>query len=69
MARHRRRALSGHGHRPDGARAPAGVAWPDGQPVVRLPSGQEVDVLEEGGAWAETGSPELSQAYAEVSED
>ncbi|MBO8185338.1 DUF6278 family protein [Streptomyces spirodelae] len=44
------------------------VLWPDGQPVVRLPSGREVDVLEEGGAWAETGSPELSQAYAEVSE-
>lgn len=40
-----------------------------GQPVVRLPSGREADVLEEGGAWAETGSPELSQAYAEVSED
>ncbi|CAL9600973.1 hypothetical protein SUDANB19_05415 [Streptomyces sp. enrichment culture] len=42
--------------------------WPDGQPVVRLPSGREVDVLAEGGAWAETGSPELSQVYAEVSE-
>ncbi|MGI5348079.1 DUF6278 family protein [Streptomyces sp. CA-250714] len=45
------------------------VLWPDRQPVVQLPSGREVDVLEEGSAWAETGSPELSQAYAEVSED
>ncbi|UNS99712.1 DUF6278 family protein [Streptomyces tubbatahanensis] len=45
------------------------VRWPDGQPVVRLPSGREVDVLAEGATWAETGSPELSQAYAEVSED
>ncbi|NSC24577.1 hypothetical protein FM076_26850 [Streptomyces albus subsp. chlorinus] len=45
------------------------VRWPDGQPVVRLPSGREVDVLAEGTTWAETGTPELSQAYAEVSED
>ncbi|SER78816.1 hypothetical protein SAMN05421870_104241 [Streptomyces qinglanensis] len=45
------------------------VRWPNGQPVVRLPSGREADVLEEGTNWAETGSPELSQAYAEVSED
>ena len=44
------------------------VQWPDGQPVVLLPSGREMDVLEEGTAWAETGSPELSQAYAEASE-
>ncbi|GAA2095272.1 DUF6278 family protein [Streptomyces albiaxialis] len=42
--------------------------WPDGQPVVRLPSGVELDVLEAGANWAETGSPELSQVYAEASE-
>lgn len=40
----------------------------DGQPVVRLPSGRELDVLEEGASWAETGTPELSQLYAEFSE-
>ncbi|MCF6522913.1 DUF6278 family protein [Streptomyces sp. JJ36] len=43
--------------------------WPGGQPVVRLPSGLEVDVLEEGRSWAATGTPELSQIYAELSED
>lgn len=42
--------------------------WPDGSPVVRLSSGRELAVLEEGAAWAVTGSPELSQVYAEVSE-
>ncbi|OEU91660.1 hypothetical protein DB35_09010 [Streptomyces abyssalis] len=48
-----------------------GAAWrlrPDGQPVVRLESGRELDVLEEGTSWAETGTPELSQRYAEFSE-
>lgn len=40
----------------------------DGQPVVRLLSGRELDVLEEGASWAETGTPELSQLYAEFSE-
>jgi len=48
-----------------------GAGWqlrPDGQPVVRLPSGRELDVLEEGASWAETGTPELSQLYAEFSE-
>ncbi|NGO67274.1 DUF6278 family protein [Streptomyces boncukensis] len=43
--------------------------WPDGQPVVRLPSGRDVDVLAAGASWAESGSPELSQLYAEASED
>lgn len=43
--------------------------WPGGQPVVKLPSGLEVDVLEEGRSWAATGTPELSHIYAEVSED
>jgi hypothetical protein len=48
-----------------------GAGWrlrPDGQPVVRLGSGRELDVLEEGMSWAETGTPELSQLYAEFSE-
>ncbi|HWM39774.1 MAG TPA: DUF6278 family protein [Streptomyces sp.] len=48
-----------------------GAGWQlrqDGQPVVRLPSGRELDVLEEGASWAETGTPELSQLYAEFSE-
>jgi hypothetical protein len=48
-----------------------GADWrlrPDGQPVVRLESGRELDVLEEGAAWAETGTPELSQVYGEFSE-
>ncbi|SCK42188.1 DUF6278 family protein [Streptomyces sp. WMMB 322] len=48
-----------------------GARWrlrPDGQPVVRLGSGRELDVLEEGASWAETGTPELSQLYAEFSE-
>lgn len=40
----------------------------DDQPVVRLGSGRELDVLEEGASWAETGTPELSQLYAEFSE-
>lgn len=44
------------------------VRWSDGRLMVRLPSGREVDVLAEGTTWAETGSPELSQAYAEASE-
>lgn len=43
--------------------------WTTGQPVVRLPSGLEIDVLEEGRAWAATGTPELAQLYAELSDD
>lgn len=43
--------------------------WPTGQPVVRLPSGLEIDVLEEGRSWADTGTPELAQLYAELSDD
>ncbi|MGG2459605.1 DUF6278 family protein [Streptomyces sp. RGM 3693] len=42
--------------------------WPDGQPVVRLASGREVDVVAAGHAWADDGAPELSQVYAEVAE-
>jgi hypothetical protein len=43
--------------------------WPDGQPVVALGSGREIDVVEIGSSWAATGSPELSQLYGEVAED
>ncbi|GHB74180.1 hypothetical protein GCM10010347_50650 [Streptomyces cirratus] len=42
--------------------------WPNGQPVIRLASGRELNVIETGVSWAMTGSPELSQAYAEASE-
>jgi hypothetical protein len=48
-----------------------GARWrlrQDGQPVVRLGSGRELDVLEEGVSWAETGTPELSQLYSEYAE-
>lgn len=48
-----------------------GAGWEsrsDGEPVVRLPSGRQLDVLAEGASWAETGTPELSQLYAEFSE-
>ncbi|NLU65985.1 DUF6278 family protein [Streptomyces sp. HNM0574] len=40
----------------------------EGQPVVRLPSETDVEVLAEGTSWAETGTPELSQLYAEAAE-
>ena len=42
--------------------------WPNGQPVVRLSSGREFDVVASGHAWASSGAPELSQLYAEVAE-
>ncbi|WP_432192262.1 DUF6278 family protein [Streptomyces sp. bgisy027] len=42
--------------------------WPDGQPVVRLASGREFDVVASGREWAVSGVPELSQLYAEVAE-
>lgn len=42
--------------------------WPGGQPVVRLASGREVNVVEAGLDWAMSGSPELSQVYAEAAE-
>ncbi|MFI2433133.1 DUF6278 family protein [Streptomyces sp. NPDC018693] len=48
-----------------------GAGWripPDGQAVVRLPSGREVDVVADGRAWAASGVPELSQVYAEIAE-
>ncbi|GAA4785353.1 DUF6278 family protein [Streptomyces ziwulingensis] len=40
-----------------------------GEPVVRLGSGREVDVVAAGQEWAASGVPELSQSYAEVAED
>ncbi|MFH0176064.1 DUF6278 family protein [Streptomyces cacaoi] len=45
------------------------VIWPGGEPVVRLASGREVDVVTAGRDWAATGTPELSQLYAEVAEN
>ncbi|MBY8885876.1 DUF6278 family protein [Streptomyces sp. PTM05] len=48
-----------------------GARWrvrPDGQPVVRLASGREFDVVRAGRAWADGGTPELAQTYAEVAE-
>ncbi|MFF1548036.1 DUF6278 family protein [Streptomyces sp. NPDC058291] len=48
-----------------------GAAWvirPGGEAVVRLTSGREVDVVAAGFEWAATGTPELSQLYAEVAE-
>jgi hypothetical protein len=42
--------------------------WPNGQPVVRLASGREFDVVASGQEWAASGVPELSQLYAEVAE-
>ncbi|MFD8999775.1 DUF6278 family protein [Streptomyces sp. NPDC059582] len=42
--------------------------WPGGQPVVRLASGREFDVVAAGHEWAASGVPELSQLYAEVAE-
>ncbi|ELP67184.1 DUF6278 family protein [Streptomyces turgidiscabies] len=42
--------------------------WPNGQPVVRLSSGREFDVVASGQQWASNGVPELSQLYGEVAE-
>ncbi|MFF5899191.1 DUF6278 family protein [Streptomyces argenteolus] len=39
-----------------------------GQPVVRLASGREIDVVTAGLDWAMSGSPELSEMYAESAE-
>ncbi|MFJ8650152.1 DUF6278 family protein [Streptomyces sp. NPDC093546] len=48
-----------------------GAAWhltPAGYPVVRLASGRELHVVEAGLEWAMSGSPQLSQVYAEAAE-
>jgi hypothetical protein len=39
-----------------------------GSPVVVMASGREIDVVTVGQEWADTGSPELSQVYAEAAE-
>jgi len=52
-------------------RTEPGAAWEiraDGQPVVRIASGREFDVVDAGHEWAASGVPELSQLYAEVAE-
>ena len=52
-------------------RTVSGAAWEirsDGQPVIRLASGREIDVVASGHDWASSGAPELSQLYAEVAE-
>ncbi|WP_052850613.1 DUF6278 family protein [Streptomyces avicenniae] len=49
-----------------------GARWvpgPGGRPIVVMASGREVDVVAAGEDWADTGSPELSQVYAEVAGD
>ncbi|MFE3517635.1 DUF6278 family protein [Streptomyces sp. NPDC059166] len=48
-----------------------GAAWDilaGGKPVVRLASGREIDVVAAGLDWAMSGSPELSEMYAESAE-
>ena len=48
-----------------------GARWrltPQGHPVVELASGRTIDVVTAGHDWAESGTPELSQVYAEVTE-
>jgi hypothetical protein len=48
-----------------------GAVWEihaDGEPVVRLSSGREAEVVPAGQEWAASGVPELSQLYAEIAE-
>ncbi|MFE4454045.1 DUF6278 family protein [Streptomyces sp. NPDC056796] len=48
-----------------------GAVWDilaGGKPVVRLASGREIDVVAAGLDWAMSGSPELSEMYAESAE-
>lgn len=52
-------------------RTVSGAAWDilaGGRPVVRLASGREIDVVAAGLDWAMSGSPELSEMYAESAE-
>lgn len=52
-------------------RTVSGAVWdvqPGGQPMVRLTSGREINVVEAGLDWAVSGAPELSQVYAEAAE-
>ncbi|WP_103504704.1 MULTISPECIES: DUF6278 family protein [Streptomyces] len=49
-----------------------GTRWArdaEGGPVVVMDSGREIDVVRAGRDWADSGTPELSQVYAEVAED
>ncbi len=53
-------------------RTVAGAGWrvrSDGQPVLLLANGREVDVVGAGREWAADGAPELSQLYAELAEN
>ncbi len=53
-------------------RTVTGAGWwlrSDGQPVVRLANGREIDTVEAGQAWAADGAPELSQLYGEIAEN
>ncbi|TWV44442.1 hypothetical protein FRZ03_17930 [Streptomyces misionensis] len=48
-----------------------GAAWrirADGEPVLCLASGREVEVVDAGRQWAMSGVPELSQLYGEIAE-
>jgi hypothetical protein len=48
-----------------------GAAWRitgDGRAVVALAAGRELDVVADGHAWADGGTPELSQVHAEAAE-
>lgn len=49
-------------------RGAAWHVWPGGHPVVRLPSGREIHVVESGLDWAVGGAPQLSQVYGEAAE-
>jgi hypothetical protein len=40
----------------------------DGRAVVHLGSGREIDVVADGHAWAEYGTPELERVHAEAAE-
>ncbi|MEE1926905.1 DUF6278 family protein [Streptomyces sp. TRM 70351] len=42
--------------------------WPNGRPVVVLPSGRALDVVTAGQEWAAGGTPGLIQSYAEAAE-
>ena len=43
--------------------------WPNGHPVVRLPSGRDLDVVDIGNDRVCTGSPLLADAYAGAAAD
>jgi hypothetical protein len=48
-----------------------GASWQvtdDGRAVVSLDSGRQIDVVADGHAWAEFGTPQLAQVHAEAAE-